>query len=350
MRPNNLPTFREFIIKKSPTYVIDKQAEPIVKLLGMWAFRHEKFEKTGDEFSVDKGILLQGQVGTGKTEIMRQLGRYLQFLQSPYQYRSSVVWHYSGRYESDGMDAFLPVRNGNHFFDELCMLDEKTKVPNREIAVHYGNKILVGQELIMMRETEFKNRGLQTSFTTNATTDELRDTYGARAFSRLQYMCNFIPYTGADRRPGLRPSFYMNENNYQPAQADVPKEEDARDFETENMLNNAYEHFLSSGRYSEVKWWMFERLMQLGVKCATDEELRMMQFDCREERIAQINGSRSKDQQEARRWRILRQQYQDNTIDKEESLHLLQMAKIRAVQFYFAKLKAAGETKIFKPA
>ncbi|MCM4156147.1 ATPase [Gramella sp. AN32] len=131
----------------------------------------------------DKGILLTGPVGCGKTSLMK-LMRYL----VPHQ-RSYVV---------------MPCRNIVFAFNHLgyktiedygdegfFCFDDMGIEP---IGRHYGRDCNVIGEILISRYELFLQTNLKTHGTTNLSAIEIEDMYGSRVRSRMKKLFNLIDF------------------------------------------------------------------------------------------------------------------------------------------------------------
>lgn len=266
--------FASFIRKWMPHFELDANNLDIINKLGLWANRNEKFNDKKAGWHIDRGILLFGSVGVGKDEIFRILRKYLSYLRSPYGYTSKIVWKFAAPFSKDGYGIFQGEDSGNMYYEELALTDENTNQPTREIASYYGNKVLIGSEIINMRYNSFKNEGWQTHFSTNLIEEELMQVYGSRCVSRLREMCNFIPITGKDRRGIIAPTFNRNMNTPTPP----PARETTLDEHKYNkdLLDKEYKQFCDTGLTSETVSVSYSLLVSYGCNVATDDELRVL--------------------------------------------------------------------------
>jgi DNA replication protein DnaC len=151
-----------------------------------------KDESTCFQFNIDlnKGILLTGPVGCGKTSLMNIM-KYLtptehkfivkpcrdisfEFIQDGY----SIIHKYSkGRlYESDPKI---------YCFDDLG-LENNLK--------YYGNECNVMAEILLSRYDIYISKKIPTHITTNLSASEIETQYGNRVRSRMRQMFNLIAY------------------------------------------------------------------------------------------------------------------------------------------------------------
>lgn len=180
-------------------FIIDDDNREIFELLVLYFSNDPDFESSG-EFSLKKGILINGPTGCGKTKLMKI---FSQNTFRPFQVTSTRT--ISGAYQSDGVDALnkysslLPVYPQlnfgfdaiGHCFDDLGTEDDKK---------NFGNQINVMQDVIY----KVYDQELTGHFhlTTNLGGEEIDEIYGTRIRSRMREMFNqvmFLP-TSKDRR------------------------------------------------------------------------------------------------------------------------------------------------------
>lgn len=180
---------------------IDQHNHDFFKALCYYFSCNQAFEKMNAAWSIRKGLLVCGGVGTGKTTIMRlfsrntrqcydvlnaaELARLFAKDGDEAVEKFGTIHHY----EPDNPDWFYQREIGI-CFDDLGTEDEK---------VHYGNKSNVMADIILQRYAA----GLdfdKTHITTNLSADGIKNFYGPRVFSRMMEMMNVIDLTGPDRR------------------------------------------------------------------------------------------------------------------------------------------------------
>lgn len=282
MNKNQL-TFEEFITQRYPNYKIDEDNRNVIRLVSLWAARSPEFEKSG-EYYLHKSLFLIGNVGTGKSDLFHMLQVYLsKYLNSRLKFRREVVWEFTARFCKKGYESLQGQDSGNCYYDELCLTEDgvgtgnNIKFPNKELASFYGNKLLVGGEIIMKRYDVFKNDGLHSHFSSNASLEELKEIYGERAFSRLTEMCNFLFLLGLDRRGG-KPNIYFNVNEPPPPTA-IPHtdplviQEELE--QTKQEMQQIYETFKKTGVIDHAAPGLLFLSMQAhGLKIIEQEDLQ----------------------------------------------------------------------------
>lgn len=158
-------------------------------------FFHADPEFVGDS---DKGILLMGPTGTGKTLAMEIMAKYrtiddTKFIINNRLYRMNYDIIDVNRITSqfmdnsfDGIQAYC-----NRFL--ICLDDIGTEI---EQVKHYGNTLDVVSHIIAERYA----KKLMTFGTTNFPIKTLEDKYGDRIISRMYSMFNFIEMKDRDFR------------------------------------------------------------------------------------------------------------------------------------------------------
>ncbi|WP_194766514.1 ATPase [Tamlana sp. I1] len=141
---------------------------------------------------LNKGILLSGPVGCGKTSLM-QLLRYVVPHQKAYKIipARNIVFGFNHL----GYKTIEDYGNGNYFcFDDLGV---------EPIGRHYGKDCNVMGEIILSRYDLFISTKLKTHVTTNLNAQELEERYGKRVRSRMREVFNLVAFdknTGDKRK------------------------------------------------------------------------------------------------------------------------------------------------------
>jgi len=148
--------------------------ENVVKLLCLYFSDDKRFEYKG--YSLEKGILLAGGIGCGKTTLMRF---FSQNEKQRYMVRS--VGYMAKKFAESGFESLNEYSEHAYCFDDLGT--------EKEIK-HFGNETNIMQEIIMQRY----ERKLMTHITTNLIASDIKEFYGDRAASRLREMCNIITF------------------------------------------------------------------------------------------------------------------------------------------------------------
>ena len=171
--------------------IYDEDREVLLKLC--YYFIRDKENCASYGIDVEKGILLSGPVGSGKTTLMKLL-RHLVPLQRPYEMIPSRNVTFS--FNHLGYRTIEDYGNTKFF----CFDDLGVEPPGR----FYGKDLNVMGEVLLSRYELFlqTNKKLKTHATTNLSADELEERYGHRVRSRMRELFNLIAFdeTIGDKR------------------------------------------------------------------------------------------------------------------------------------------------------
>jgi hypothetical protein len=330
----NMLDFTSFIKKYYYWYQIDAMNADVISSLGLWANRNPKFNEREPGWHIDRGLLVWGNPGSGKDEIFRILNKYLKYLRSPYRYDHAIVWEFAGKFSSKdhgGYQVFADEGKRNRYYEELALTDESTGLLSREYVQHFGNKLLIGAELIHITHNAFKNLGIQSHFSTNLDVDLLKSVYGERVYSRLRYMCNFVKLFGKDRRVEEAPVFLRNIN--QPPAPPPPKElSDVEVRESKMNLEQYYLDFLENKAPVISLSLVYNMLVGYGVQVASEDVLRNLM-----EQVEQVFVDDPKP--------LTRRSQSEIAADRKAKIW--ERAQVLAVQLFFQRLKDAKSETIF---
>ncbi len=189
----------------SPTgYEIDEDNRKQIELILRYFIGDKTIEAEG--IFLHKGLMLYGNVGTGKTllmEIIRKMSNtcfpdnYFQMVRA----RDLVLAYES--HGSKGIERYIWNTENTTFGSKkpfaLCLDDIGI---GNEKAYYFGNYLNVIAEIFLGRYAvvrDWNNRKI-THITTNLNADKIEELYGNRVRSRLREMFNPILFTGKDRR------------------------------------------------------------------------------------------------------------------------------------------------------
>lgn len=137
---------------------------------------------------IDKGILLSGPVGCGKTTLLRLI-RYLVPHRKPYEVipTRNIVFSFN----NIGYSTIQQFGNSKFFcFDDLGV--EPT-------GRHFGKDCNVMGEILLSRHDLFISNKIKTHATTNLNAKELEQRYGKRVRSRMRQLFNLIAFDKSSR-------------------------------------------------------------------------------------------------------------------------------------------------------
>lgn len=176
-----------------PAFTMNESVKKVYKQLIQ--FFHADPEFNGD---IDKGLLLMGPTGTGKTLAMQIMAKYrtiddTKFIINNRLYRMSYDIIDVNRMVNmfmdnsfDGIQVFC-----NRYL--ICIDDIGTEIEN---VKHYGNVLDVVSHVLAERYA----KRLMTFGTTNFPIKVLEQKYDDRVISRMYALFNFITMTGKDYR------------------------------------------------------------------------------------------------------------------------------------------------------
>ena len=149
------------------------------------------------QIDLNKGILLSGPIGTGKTTLMNLMklfepaqGRFImrscrevsfEFIKEGYE----TIHKYSRH-------SFQPNTHNPRTF---CFDDLGTE----NNLKYYGNECNIMAEVLLSRYDLFISRNLVTHLTTNLSATEIEDIYGNRIRSRMREMFNLVSFEENDK-------------------------------------------------------------------------------------------------------------------------------------------------------
>ncbi|MBW4359376.1 ATPase [Flavobacterium taihuense] len=139
---------------------------------------------------LDKGILLSGPIGCGKTSIMHLIKP---FLYAKYDYKIKTTRSVSFEFAKYGFETLQQyteksnqqLRLTGYCFDDLGA-EQQIK--------HFGNDCNVMAEILISRYEQFIENNSVTHITTNLSASELENAYGNRVRSRLRQMFNLVAF------------------------------------------------------------------------------------------------------------------------------------------------------------
>lgn len=177
-------------------FEIDKNDRAIIYKLISYILQDEPVA-VNFNLDLNKGIMLTGPIGCGKTSIMTLL-RYLQPQQS--RYIIKACRDVSFEFIKDGYEII-------HRYSRTSLLHEPKTYCFDDLGVennlkYYGNECNVMAEIILSRYDLFISRKIHTHITTNLSATEIEQIYGNRVRSRMREMFNLIAFdkTTPDKR------------------------------------------------------------------------------------------------------------------------------------------------------
>lgn len=185
--------------------------EVLLKLCSYMVRDHASCRKM--DIDPNKGILLSGPVGCGKTSLMKLI-RFITPHYRPYEIipARNIVFGFN----HIGHRIIEDYGNGNFYcFDDIGV---------EPMGRHFGKDCNVMGEILLSRHDLFLESGLRTHGTTNLNAQELEDRYGKRVRSRMRELFNLIAFdqNAKDKRghgpKGRNTHTINNENSKQQKQ------------------------------------------------------------------------------------------------------------------------------------
>jgi DNA replication protein DnaC len=151
-----------------------------------------------NNISLDKGILLSGPIGCGKTTLMN-LMKNLATME--HKFYVKPCRDISFEFIQEGYEVIHKYSKGKLYQYEpktICFDDLGTE----NNLKYYGNECNVMAEILLSRYDIFISKNIQTHITTNLSASEIETAYGNRVRSRLRNMINLISFdkTTKDKR------------------------------------------------------------------------------------------------------------------------------------------------------
>jgi DNA replication protein DnaC len=164
-------------------FKIQKEDFVLIRKLICYAIRDEEACQKYD-IDFNKGILLLGPVGSGKTSLMHLIRDFF-----PRYYRPIIKSTREISYEFNQEGYATIDKYGKS--DKIYCFDD---LGVESTLKHYGNECNTLGEIILSRYDQFIQSGTITHVTTNLNSVELEKMYGVRVRSRLREMFNLITF------------------------------------------------------------------------------------------------------------------------------------------------------------
>jgi DNA replication protein DnaC len=183
--------YRDFDISKEPRTTIYKTV-------------YEKFLRRLEDYNSEKGLLLVGSIGVGKTAIMRIMQKLFKDSKSAFRWVNS--YDLCDMVEESSVSEIKEIY-GKSFLMDLYIDD--IGIGNGTLQ-KYGNRINIISEVLIERYELFVESGIKTHLSSNLPTridkkkypnvQTLEDLYGNRITDRINEMCENIIWKGESLR------------------------------------------------------------------------------------------------------------------------------------------------------
>lgn len=199
----NSDKLAEFILSRNKKFILDDQAKYVFDALTWYFTKDKRFLRLNENFSFEKGIMLAGNPGVGKSEILKLFE--LNKIQCFHTVHIDEIY---SQCDSNGIEHYktfcgsVPGWNfqQKHFYQPFvgwCIDD----IGKEEMFFDHGNKAYLFSKIIQARyEAKHRLPFNLMHVTTMLTPEELETKYGYFLKSRFREMFNYIHYSGNDRR------------------------------------------------------------------------------------------------------------------------------------------------------
>ncbi|WP_421498018.1 ATPase [Flavobacterium columnare] len=181
-------------IRYGQKFKIDTLDYPTIYTLIIYAIQDQK-EARRLNISLNRGILLCGKIGCGKTSLMHLIKP---FMKPKNDYKLKTCREVSFEFAKNGFEALqaytlkAPLQNrlSGYCFDDLGA-EQQIK--------HFGNDCNVMAEILISRYEDFVFNNSITHITTNLSASEIESFYGNRLRSRMREMFNLVCFDNSSK-------------------------------------------------------------------------------------------------------------------------------------------------------
>ena len=178
---------KEVYGKKFQLYEEDK---PTIYVLLCW-FLQDEIAAPQLNLDLNKGVLLTGPVGCGKTTLINLMKYIVQKQEQRFMMKSCR--DISFEFIEDGFSVINKYSRGaqHQYHTKIYCFDD---LGTEASLKYYGNECNVLAEILLTRYDLFISEKLITHLTTNLSASEIEEMYGNRVRSRLREMFNLIAF------------------------------------------------------------------------------------------------------------------------------------------------------------
>ena len=144
-----------------------------------------------EQIDLNKGILLSGPIGCGKTSIMHLVRPFTSHFS---EYKIKTCRELSFEFAKNGFEAinsYILKQENQSKLTGYCFDD----LGAEQQIKHFGNDCNVMAEVLISRYEQFVENKSVTHITTNLSATEIEKSYGNRLRSRMRQMFNLISFS-----------------------------------------------------------------------------------------------------------------------------------------------------------
>jgi len=141
---------------------------------------------------LNKGLLVYGLPGAGKTEMMRIMMSFCLMVDSPKKFSWSSMTNVYTLARTDKTYDFMQAATFDRCLDEFLRHTGNVN--------YFGDQVDINEHLIETRYTRNRTYGQLTHFITNGDTNTVQELLSAPAFDRVRGMCTGVLFPGGSKR------------------------------------------------------------------------------------------------------------------------------------------------------
>jgi len=175
-----------------PTFEVNDINKNILKELLMYFSGSDSFNG-----SLKKGIMLVGDIGTGKSLLFKIFKRYTSEILRVNSFQYFSTQEITDNVNISGVD-YLQAFNDNFGNPITCYIDDIAS--KNEVIKHYGTEVNTIEQLLSIRYNVFTRYRKLTHTTSNKYPSELTNVYEKRIIDRMVEMFNILELPGKSFR------------------------------------------------------------------------------------------------------------------------------------------------------